>query len=354
LGGYWVVTSPDYISEALHTPAIFSSWTLQLPKPASFPVPMIPSESDEPEHKKYRSLLNGPLSRRAVAPLGDNLRRSAIQLITDIIPRGECDFVSELAQKFPVRAFLGLYGLPLEDAANLIVWSHMIFHQTDVKRREEGVRLTYAYLQRISEDRKANPRDDLVTHLVHGKIDGAPLAPDALLGMLFTTLSAGLDTVAETMSFATRHLAKHPEHRRQLVDNPALIPEAMEELMRRYGVIHISRIAKTDFTFKGLEIKKDDQFLLPLALLGFDDASVPQPLSVDFQRSVRNPAFGLGIHRCVGSHLARLELQIFFEEWLRLLPEFGIRPGVIPEVGVGNVIIFVKNLPLVWKPARAS
>lgn len=349
IGGHWVITSSDYIREALQTPANFSNLSVQLPKGATFPYPMYPAECDEPIHSKYRKLLNEPLGPGAVAKMADSLRDAISTLTSSVLPKGRCEFVSEIARKFPVRAFLKLYGLPLEDGDLLVGWAHMMFHDGDFERRAEGARNTFEYLKDTVKERRANPREDLITVLVHSQIDGAPIELDALLGLIFTVLQAGLDTVAETMSYIARHLAQNPKARRALIETPTLIPAAIEEYLRRFSPVYVTRIAIKDFQFKGIQIKEGDQFLLPINLMGLDEKHMSNPLEVDFNRKIRvNAAFGGGVHRCAGSHLAKLELRIFIEEWLRQIPEFEIEPNAQIRAGVGSTVLFLENVPLVW------
>ncbi len=167
--------------------------------------------------------------------------------------------------------------------------------------------------------------------------------------MLFTVMIGGLDTIAEAMAISVRFLAKSSTHRRQLVDDPKLIPLAIEELMRRFGANFATRIAKTDFVFKDVHVKKDDQFFLPLPLVSLDEEVAPDPMDVNFKRrGAPNANFGVGLHRCAGMHLARLEMRIFFEEWLERIPEFTLDAGVNPPIEVSQTTMYMKELPIRW------
>jgi cytochrome P450 len=266
LGGHWVLLDPDLMEEALNDPARFSSRTLQLPRPASFPEPLIPAELDPPEHRKYRQLLNASFSQRNVLEMSAGLREAATRMIEEIRASGQCDFVTALSRRFPVEAFLRLYGLPLADAEQLLHWMHMAYHELSLQSRLAAVQSTHNYLDAVVEHRRANPGSDLVSVLLASEVDGRPIPSDMLRRMLYLVLVAGLDTVTETLAFSIRFLAQSPTHQKQLRENPGLISKAVEELLRRFGPIWMTRIAAADFTSGAQQIKKDDQFLIPMLI----------------------------------------------------------------------------------------
>jgi cytochrome P450 len=207
----------------------------------------------------------------------------------------------------------------------------------------------FAYLKARADEFRENPDEGLVSHLVHSELDGAPLDDDTLLSLLFSVVAGGVDTVTETMSYWMRYLARNPDKRDELVDDPTAIGDAVEELLRRFSVVWVIRTAKQDFEFKGVQFKSNDQFILLLSLLGLDETKNPNPLEVDLHRDRSfHAAFALGAHRCVGSHLARMELRLFLEEWLSRIPEFSITEGTESQTGAGMMISFVRQLSLSW------
>ena len=179
-------------------------------------------------------------------------------------------------------------------------------------------------------------------------VDGQPITVEALTPMIFLLLVGGLDTVASAMGFAARFLATSPEHRRELVEHPERIPNAVEELLRRFPVVNQGRVVVSDMTYKGVDMRAGDQIIMPTTLHGLDDRKFDDPLRVDFSRPTPiHSTFGNGAHRCPGSLLARTELKIFLEEWLKRIPDFRIKPGATPGVRAGvNATLY--SLPLVW------
>lgn len=168
--------------------------------------------------------------------------------------------------------------------------------------------------------------------------------------MILLLLLGGLDTVASTLGFYAQFLATHPEHRRKLVEDPDLIPNANEELLRRYAIAILAREVTQDLEMGGVKIRKGDMVLAPTPMDGLDEHKFADPLTVDFDRVKpgANSTFGGGVHRCVGSMLARTELRVFLEEWLKRIPDFAIKPGTNPQVSARSVAT-ITSLELVWE-----
>jgi len=184
--------------------------------------------------------------------------------------------------------------------------------------------------------------------LTKAQVDGRPITDEELVPMVSLLLIGGLDTVASAMGFAARFLAGSPARRQELIDHPERIPGAVEELLRRFPVVNQGRMVLNDMDYKGVAMKAGDQILMPTTLHGLDDRQFENPMEVNFQRPTPiHSTFGNGAHRCPGSLLARTELKIFLEEWLKRIPNFRIKPGETAGVRAGvNATIF--HLPLVW------
>jgi len=210
------------------------------------------------------------------------------------------------------------------------------------------------YMWRAVEDRRAHPKDDVLTQVVNSKVDGRPISDEELRGMCTVLLGGGLDTVASMMGFIACFLAIHSVQRKQLVDNPALIPQAVEELMRRNALVNTSRLVTQDYQFCGVQLRKDDIIQIPNCFFGIDSQIVGDPLTVDFSRPAPIPmaVFGKGPHFCPGAPLARMELRIWLEEWLPRIPEFHINAGTTPLVTVGGTNS-MQELWLSWTPCAA-
>ncbi|MES2941829.1 MAG: cytochrome P450 [Pseudomonadota bacterium] len=347
-GGHWVATRGEDIYHILKDADHFSSRKLVVPRHRNPEVPLAPIMMDPPEQAKYRSLFAPALSPKAVAPLGESARAMAIELIEGFYAKGECEFIGDFAQHLPIGIFMKMVDIPLADRDKLLRWADQQVRPADDHESEESFRQLFAYAGQKVAERKANPGSDLISQLTKGIVDGQPITVEALTPMIFLLLVGGLDTVASAMGFAARFLASSPEHRRELIEHPERIPNAVEELLRRFPVVNQGRMVASDFNYKGVEMRAGDQIIMPTSLHGLDDRKFDDPMRVDFSRPTPiHSTFGNGVHRCPGSLLARTELRIFLEEWLKRIPEFSIKPGETPGVRAGvNATLYY--LPIVW------
>lgn len=350
-GGHWVVTRSALINEVLNDYEHFSSRQIVVPKPQVERPPLKPLQVDPPQHLKYRDLLAAALSPKAVASLAQSARALAIQLIEEFKPRGECEFVSEFAQHLPIAIFMSIVDLPEQDRGFLTGLAEIVVREDDEQLRGEALMKIAGYgMQKVIE-RRANPGDDLLSSIATAKVDGELLSDYDLTGMLTLLLLAGLDTVASMMGFFARFFALNPAHRRQLIEDPSLLNNAVEELLRRYPIANLGREVTQDFEYHGVSLKAGDMVVAPTALDGLDDRRFEDPLSVNFNRDKPiHATFGGGVHRCMGSMLARTELRLFIEEWLKRIPDFEIKPGTEVKIAARSVAT-ITSLPLVWNPA---
>jgi cytochrome P450 len=343
----------------LREPGLFSS-AMEKQLALGTERPMIPQQIDPPAQTRYRRLLDPHFSRRKMEELAPAIRSQANALIDGFEARGGCQFDAEFAVPLPCAAFLSLIGLPLSDLAAFLEIKDDIIRPGKRKglpylpieegkavRAEAGRRL-YAYFDTVIDDRTPRPRGDLLSSLVHAEIDGEKLTRDEILDICFLLLIAGLDTVTATLGCSIAYLASHPEQRQRLVRDPSLIPGAVEELLRwETPVVAVPRIATQDLTLRGVEIKQGAVVTFLLGAANTDAAHFKDANEVDFARE-RNIhlAFGSGPHRCLGSHLARMEMRVALEEWHRRIPDYAIAPGETPRYSAG--IREVMHLPLVW------
>ena len=356
-----ILSRYEDVAWGLRHPEIFSS---EMEKQLALGTerPMIPQQVDPPAQTRYRRLLDPHFSRRKMEQLAAAIRSQANALIDRFEARGEVEFDSEFAVPLPCGAFLSLLGLPLSDLDAFLEIKDDIIRpgkragkpflpipEATAIRADAGRRL-YAIFERVIDERKAGPREDLMSSLVHAEIDGEKLSREEILDICFLLLLAGLDTVTATLGCSIAHLAAHPERRRSLARDPSLIPGAVEELLRwETPVTAVPRIAKRDLTLHGVEIKQGSVVNFLLGAANTDGEHFENAGAVDFARE-RNIhlAFGAGPHRCLGSHLARMELRVALEEWHRRIPDYAIKPGETPRFSVG--IREVMYLPLVWSP----
>ncbi len=328
----------EEIDHALRHPEIFSSNmdAVDLKNKR----PMIPLQIDPPEHKKFRKLLDPIFAPRKMALMDDEVSVIVNDLIDGFIERGELDFAKEFSIPFPSQVFLTLLGLPLDELDRFLVMKDGIIRPDHVTGKLFGSPEASAYQQKIADSvydyfneildqREKERRGDLLSHFLDVEVDGDRLTRNDILDICFLFLIAGLDTVTATLDCMYAFLAQHPEQRRQLVEDPSLIPNAIEELLRwETPVMGVARVAVEDTELAGCPIHKGDQVMIMIGSANTDEAEFPDADQVRFDREVnRHIAFGGGIHRCLGSHLARLELRVALREWHRRIPEYEIEPG---------------------------
>ncbi|MNQ79719.1 Camphor 5-monooxygenase [compost metagenome] len=279
-----------------------------------------------------------------------DIRALTIELIEGFADKGECEFISEFAKMLPIVIFLRLVDLPQEDRLQLLEMTELAV-RGDVEERQRSREMLAAYVGKWIEARTRNPGKDLISLIVNAKVDGEPISAERMFGLLIVVIFGGLDTVAAMMSFVCRFLAEHPAERRRLAQEPELILTAVDELIRRHGVTNTARVVVEDMEFKGVLLKRGDQIQIPNALFGLDERRFDNPMEIDFERRpVVHAAFGNGPHRCPGSFLARTEIKIFLQEWLKRIPDFEIKAGDQPRCASG-MVNGVLHLPLQWKVA---
>ena len=347
-GGHWIVTRADLIETLQTNAAHFSHGDVTLPK-NSKPFSMLPLEADAPLHMAYRNIIMPALSPKAVNQLEASARQVTIELIDALQPRGGCEFVSDFAQRFPIAMFLRLVGLPSEDREKLLHYAHLVISGSSFQRLQGLIKMHF-YLGHWSARRSRAPGGDIISRIATGKINGRYLTEREVHGLMGTVLFGGLDTMVSMLSSFTQFLATHPEHRRQLIETPELIPGAVDELLRRHGVACTSRVVIKDIELDGVTLKAGDRVMVANPLHGVDERRYPEPLEIIFGRpgAARHATFGNGPHRCAGALLARMELTVFLQEWLKRIPDFEITPGeaVSQASGIANG---TKFLPIQWR-----
>lgn len=307
---------------------------------------LVPAESDPPDHLRFRLLLNPMLAPNRIAKLDDKIRQYARESLLALRGQGGCEFVTEFAFEFPIRVFLELMGLPQEGIGQFLAWEDAILRNRDRESMAAAVRQITGYLAEQCEERRRNPRNDLLTLGVQAEAAGK-LTEDQLTGFCFNLFVGGLDTVSTNMSSHFRHLAEHPEQQAFLRDHPERIPDALDELMRVYAGVTTSRRCVAETTIGDARIMPGDMVMLPTILAGHDPEAYSDPEVVDFNRKPRHVSFGYGPHICIGIHLAKRELRIAMQEALSVLPEFRIAPGAEIESFLAG-IVGPCALPLVW------
>jgi cytochrome P450 len=294
-------------------------------------------------------VLNPFFKPEAVEAFEDSIRREANVLIDAFIDRGECDFVPEFSSQLPGNAmFKNLLGLPEEDIPMLIKTMDAGFYGP-IEERAGNLGKAFVYLGEYLARRKDEPsRGDLIDTIAAGvELDGEPCPWDDRVGILLDLALGGIVTATFVMSGGVYHLATHPADRAALVADPGLIPQAAEEFIRFYPpVVALGRSVTKDVEVAGYQFREGDFVLLNYASASRDPDALENPAELNIHRKrVPHSAFGVGVHRCIGAHLARLELKITFEEFLRRIPDFRMKPGAEPVYETG-ILRSMKSLPL--------
>lgn len=349
--GHWIVTRNRLLEEVFVDHERFSSRVMLVPKSMGEQAKLLPTAIDPPAHRAYRLLLNSSVSPKAVKGMEDRMRELACGLIEEIAPLGACNFSTDYAEIFPVRVFMQLCGLPLEDSEMLKGWADQAARPDGSMTMEEIVGSFYDYFGPHIEARQGRDGTDLIGRIVNGQIGDRPINMKETLELVTQVLIGGLDTVVNFLGFVMLFLARNPNERRLLTADPSLIPLAMEEMIRRFPIATIAREIVYDMEYEGVVLKRGEMITCATPLGGLDDTVHKNPMKMDFNRSEReHVTFGAGPHRCPGAHLARREIQITLEEWLKRIPEFEVAPDREIRFG-GGIVGVVQALPLIWKAA---
>lgn len=332
-----IVTSRAGVEQVLRNPETFSSSSMAHDLKAKRP--LIPLQIDPPDHHKYRKLLDPLFAPPRMRLLED----STTQLVNDLIDRfigdEEIDFCQQFSTPFPSQVFLTLFGLPMEELPRFLtmkdgairpdqVVGEPFGHPETEAHQQQTADSIYAYFEQVIEERAGDLREDLLSHFLQAEVDGDRLSHEEILDICFLFLIAGLDTVTASLDCFFAHFAEHPEVRRRLVEDSDAVPAVVEEMLRwETPVMGTARVATRDTEIDGFAISEGENVMALLGAANVDDAEFPRAGELVWDREAnRHLAFGGGIHRCLGSHLARLELRVAVREWHRRIPDYRIKP----------------------------
>jgi cytochrome P450 len=356
-GSNWLPTRYEDVTAIAHDIGHFSSMKVAvIPFPADAPPPdtllahgLPPISADPPLHTWTRRLLLPWFSHNQVAGYEQYTRDLCRSLIEKLAGDGRADAAEQYAQQIPVRVIAKILGVPEELADTFTGWVRDILEfADDPERRLRGGKGLVGYFLEGLEDRRSNPGEDLVSQLLQSEIDGEPVEDSVVLGAAALVLIAGIDTTWSAIGSALWHLATHDDDRRWLVSDPTLMPTAIEELLRAYSPVTMARVVTEDYTYGGCPMKAEDKVLMNFPAANRDPDEFEDPETVVLDRAHnRHVAFGSGIHRCAGSNLARMELRVAVEEWLRRIPEFALAPGA-RVTWAGGQVRGPRSLPVVF------
>ncbi len=330
-GGCWFPATHEDVSAIAHDTDNFSSRGIIVndmgfrgESPVGFAPPI---SSDPPFHQIARKLLLGPFAPKAVAELEEGTRNTCRALIAEMLAEAEAndgvvDAAVSYTQHIPVRVIAQMLGLPESDGDRFREFIHRILEKPGQVAVEPGNTMA-DYLAGVIAERRADPGDDLISYLVNADIDGMPLSDDHVFGSIALLLIAGIDTTWSAIGSSLWHLAQNPHHLERLHEDPDVWPFAIEEFLRYYAPVTMARVVANDTVLRDAPMAAGDWVLLPFPSANRDEDAfeAADEFQIDRQRN-RHAAFGLGIHRCAGSNLARMELRVALEEWVAAIESF--------------------------------
>ena len=299
-----------------------------------------PITSDPPFHADARRLLLPAFSPQVVAEWEPEIRRLCNELIDNMGDLDTVDAAVQYAQNIPVYVIARMLGLPLEDSDYFRETVHMVLEEIGAEfgERQGAFEKLDAYLGMHVRDHIENPKDDLIGFLLNAKIYDQPLSPEHVVGTIILLMVAGIDTTWSSIGSSIWHLAQHPADLQRMVNEPELLPTAIEELLRMYAPVTMARIVSQDAEIGGCPVKAGDSVLLPFPAANRDPEVFPDADKVVIDREEnRHVAFGLGIHRCLGSNLARLELRVAVEVFIQRFPKFELANPTAVTWSLGQV-----------------
>lgn len=351
-GGHWIATRGEIVRALWVDTARLSSAVLAVVPGLGEVMRFIPLQQDPPEHGAFRMAVMKGFGSRHIVALEPQIRAVARELTDAIVARGSCEFMADFAEILPLHVFLTLIDVPLTDRPRLRALGEQLTRPDGSMTVAQLAQAADDYLWPYVEARMRAPGSDLFSRILAEPVAGRAWTVDEARRMCRNLLFGGLDTVVATIGMVTLHMARHPEDQRLLRDRPDMIPQAADELMRRYPTVAVSRNVTEELTVDGVVLRVGDVVYLPSVLHNLDPACFDDPEAVRFDRGLnatRHTTLGAGAHRCVGAGLARLEVILFLETFLAAMPPFALDPDRPVRMKAGNVGACTA-LPLRWTP----
>jgi cholest-4-en-3-one 26-monooxygenase len=358
---FWAITKYQDVLSVSRDPKTFSSMRrtalFREPQPDELKdMQLLMLNMDPPRHTKLRALVNKGFTPRMVARLEPHIRDITGKIIDAVAPNGRCDFVTDIAAELPLQVIAEMMGVPLEDRHTLFDWSNRLigFEDPEYSTSEEDARNVsmevYMYANQLAQQRKQNLGDDLVSVLLNAEVDGQKLTEMEFDLFFLLLMVAGNETTRNLISGGMLALIEHPEQRARLLQDPSLMPTAVDELLRWVSpVMHFRRTATTETEIRGQKIREGDKVMIYYISANRDEEVFPDADRFDVGRTPNDHlAFGIGEHFCLGTNLARLEIRVMFEELLRRVSDMQLS-GPVARLR-SNFINGIKHMPVVFTP----
>lgn len=370
---YWAVLERQHADYIAKHPAIFSS-EKRLTVPTEYDDETIAMQSmmlvnmDPPKHGKFRRIARNAFTPKAVESYHDTFKKYAREIVDGVAHKGHCEFITEVAAELPLMAILDLCGVPKEDRSKFFTWTNQMMFQEDediggddpAAAAQAAAAEIYVYAGELAKKHAQAPLTNIVGALLDGKVEDEKLSDEEFQLFFLMLIAAGNESTRSVTAHGMRLLMEHPDQLQMLVDNPALIPDACEEMLRyNPAFVTMRRTVMQDTEVAGVKMKEGDKLLLHWHLINQDDTVFDEPIKFDITRAQRMPelsrehrAFGIGTHFCIGAHLARLELRVMFEELLPRLrnPRFAEPVKYVRDYFVNGI----KEMKITFDPEVSS
>lgn len=358
-GGHWFINDHELLFQAARDPELFSNNKEAAGEGTMVMIPPMegggeprfgPQSMNPPRHGVYRMPLMKAFAPNEIKRLEAGIRSLAVGLIDSLAPLGRGEFLKAVAEPLPVTVFMRMMGMPLSRLAEFRSYMSNMMSIENSKRASAFANVNRA-MGELIEARRVERADDLISRLLDSDIEGHPPSTEDMQSYCLLLFTAGLDTLVNAFTFGMYHLACHPQLQERIRRDRTLIPALIEEVLRRYAVVMLPRVVGRDAAFGGAQLKKGERVLLMLPAGNLDPRAFPDPMKFDIDRENKaHMTFNSGPHRCVGSHLARLEMRVFYEEWFARMPDVHLDPNALPTYRPG-LNLTICNLPLIWDAA---
>lgn len=350
-GGHWIVTNYEMGHEILSNPELYGSFPIGVPANYEQRPRLIPLESDPQSHPRYRRLLLPVFAPNIISKMEDKIRQRTINVLDEALQSPEIDFLWDIAKPIPTGVFLEMLGLPQHMQPQFFEWENGFYRAETVEARVDYGQKIAQYLSQAAEDHVTNPRDDVMSMLLDVEVEGERLSRDEVDAICYLLFLAGVDTVAAMLTFIANYLAHNQDLYQKIKADKEFLETATDELLRMHAFINLNRICEADTEFHGVHFKQGDNIVVPSFVTDRDAATFPDPHNFNPERSKveRNMhhAFGDGPHKCIGMHLAKLEVKIVLEEFAKRVEAFSITDES-KITAHGGTTMGMDNLPITW------